>query len=131
MPVSGRKFAAALENAENVAGLRNLETRQRIEEGHNALMVVLLLRGRRHRHEALRHAICAVAFAVHAALVGESAVVVQSRSPQHTAVRHHALTDLADLLAVAADGSATDMGDARSPGLMKRTNSGDSWLSKV
>ena len=113
----GPELAAALEDAQDVARLRDLEARQRIEERHDALLADLLLGRRRHGLQPLRHAVHAVAFAEARPLVGDGAVVVEGGAPEHAAVRHHALADLSAPRAVAAGGAAADVGDAQVAGV--------------
>src|SRR5262249_4443517 len=111
----GAKAAAAFENAQNIAGLRYFEARQRIEIGKHAFEAHLVLAGRRPGLQALRRAVHAVAFAVARLLVRKCAVVVQSGAPQHTAVCHHAGAVLRDFVLMAI--AATEVGDTQIAGI--------------
>src|SRR5262249_55274464 len=108
----GTELAAAFEDAQDVAGLADLEARQRVEEGDDAALLRFLLGRRRVGLGPQRHAAHAVELAVARHLEGHRAVVVQGGPPQHATVRHHALADLVDDVAVAVDGAAADVVDA-------------------
>ncbi len=91
------KSAAALEDAQDVARLADLESRQRIEIRDDAAIDDFALGRRRVRLNPLRRAGHAVAFAVMRILGGNRAVVVKRGTPQHAAVGHHALADFEHL----------------------------------
>src|ERR1019366_4219564 len=93
----GAKFPAALKNAEDVARLLNLETRQRIEPFQDAFLALLPFIRWRHRLQRERCAVHRVGFAEKRLLAGDRAVIIKGSSPEHAAVRHHALTDLQNL----------------------------------
>ncbi len=125
----GAEPSAALENAEDVAGLRDLEPRQRIEQWQHRMAVHLLLRRRRHVLYPLRRAVHAVALAVVRRLVGDRAVVVKrgARSMQPWVIM------LLRTASVSRGWQPPQVAGAtrKSPGLKKRMNSGDSWFSSV
>ena len=97
-------FLAPLEDAQDVAGLADLEARQRLEVGQHALLDDLVRRGRRVGHELLGNAVGAVALAEARTLEGHLAVVVERGGPQHGAGLHHVLLDLVHLVGMAAAG---------------------------
>src|SRR5205814_2059835 len=89
-------FAAFLEDAQNVSGVAQIETRQGIEEGENAVKPGV---GRRYGSvvdQAQRRAIGAIALAEAVILQIKAAVIVERRAPEHRAVIHHAVIDVAD-----------------------------------
>ena len=112
-----RLAAAALEHAQDVGGLTDLEARQRLEVGQHALGAGLLLGRRRHGLQPLRRAVAGVGLAEVAALEREGAVVVERRAPQVGAVGHHRLADVRDLLDVTARGAAGEVRDAQVAGV--------------
>src|SRR5262249_34479872 len=108
---------ATLEDAKHVAGLTDLEARQRIEEGHDALVERLLGRGRRDRVESPGPALFVVALSESRQLARKRAVVVERGSPPHRAGRHHALPNDRDLRGVAAGLAAALPGGAQIAGV--------------
>src|SRR5262249_28222952 len=83
------KTGAALEEAQDVARLRELEAGQGIEIGDNALETPLILGRRRIGLHALRRAVHAVALTEARPLLRKRAIVVKRGAPKHAAVRHH------------------------------------------
>ena len=104
--------AAALEDAEDVGRLADLEPGEGVERGDNAAFLLRVGR-RRISLQPLRHAIHAVAFSEARPLVRHSAVVVQGGAPKHAAVGHHAFAILQYFPRMAAGGAATDVGHAQ------------------
>ena len=113
----GDELPAALEDAEDVAGLLDLEARQRIEALQDALLRLLPLTGGRHGLERERRAVHRVGFAVERLLAGHRAVIIKGGPPQHTAVRHHALTHLQHFFGMTPRRAATDVRDAQIAGI--------------
>ena len=124
MPELQLFLAAFFEDAQNIARLAQVETRQRIEERQNAVDLRVFGVTGVWIDQAQWRAVRAVGLAEAIILEVERAVVVESRAPEHRAMIHHAVVDIAHDFAVAkaAGLSAT----RRSPGFMKRMNSGDS-----
>ena len=81
------------------------------------MLVGILGRGRRHRLQALRLAVHAVAFSVPPPLERHGSVVVERRSPQHAAVRHHAFLDLQRFLRMTVGRATAQMRDAQVTGI--------------
>ena len=82
--------AAALEDAQYVAGLRNLPALERRHFRQDAVHARLIRRGRRYGVHGLWRAIAGVAFAEARVFVGIRAVVVERGAPQDSAGGHHA-----------------------------------------
>ncbi len=97
-----RALLPPLEDAQHVAGLNDLEARQRLEELQHALARHLLDGGRRRGDHALRDPVGTVALAEAGRLEREATVVVVGSGPEHGAGGHHALGDLGHLGRVAA-----------------------------
>ena len=108
-------FAAFLEDAQDVSRLAQIETRQRIEERQNAVQLRVLRRDRRVIDQAQRRAVRAVGLAEAIVLQVEAAIVVERRAPQHRAVVHHAVIDVANDFAMAK--SAGLLRDAQIAGI--------------
>ena len=112
----------ALEDAEDVRGLADLEARERAQEGEHALRLPgRRLPGpgglRRQAVQARRGAVDVVGLAEAGRLLRVAPVVVEGRLPQHGAVGHHAPLGAADVVlgvaAVAADRAARERGHAQ------------------
>src|SRR5262249_5178930 len=102
----GPEAAALLENPQDISRLRDLEPRQRVEKRHNAfagdfVLHQLDIARLPDRLNPLGNPAQAVTFAIAGPFVRDRTVVVESRSPQHAAVGHHAFLDLQDLRGVA------------------------------
>ena len=108
-------FTAALEDAEQVARLRDVPLRQRIEERQHAEFARVLGRDGRRRVEAQRLAAGSVGLAVTRGFEGHRAVVVERRAPEHRAVAHHRVADVARFFFVA--GAAGFLRDAQVAGI--------------
>src|SRR5207248_167485 len=83
------ELAAALEDAEHVTRLGNLEADQWVEERDDAAVFHFPLGRRRHSLQAEWLAAHAIGLAEASALVGHGAVVVEGSAPEHAAVAHH------------------------------------------
>ena len=94
-------FAALFEDAQDVSGIAQVEARERIEERQDAADPGVLRRDRCVIVEPERRAIGAVGLAEAVILQVEAAVIVERRAPEHRAVVHHAVIDVADDLVVA------------------------------
>ncbi len=103
----GTKSTAAFKNAEDVSGLTDLKTGQRIKKGHDALLVHFIPRGRRYGLHALGSSVHAVAFTVPRPFFFDGSVVVEGGTPKHRTVRHHALANFQNRTCVTL--SAGDM----------------------
>ena len=110
-PTNAQPVVAPLEDAQHVARLRDLEVRQRIEEGEDAEAACLLGGGRRDGLQALRRAVVGVALSEACILQREGPVVVESGTPQHRAVGHHARSHARDLRRVTARRAARGIRD--------------------
>ena len=84
-------LAAAFEDAENVAGLRNLPAEKWFELRKNTFGACFLWRWRGNGFERLRLTVAVVAFAEASVFGWVAAVVVERGAPQHSGVRHHAV----------------------------------------
>ena len=93
-------LAATLEDAQQIARLADGEARQRIDEGKNAVGARHFWRDRNGTFQTQRHAIETVSLAEAIILRGIRAVVVERGAPQHRAMPHHAVPDVAHDLAV-------------------------------
>ena len=127
LPMSGGNVLFAMpprSNAREVfAGLEDLPARQRNELRQRAARD--LLRGRRLRGQKdLRVAVAVVAFAEKCALLADQSIRVADRGPEDRARGHRAARDGGDLRRMTA--AAGLRATRRSPGFMKRMNSGDS-----
>ena len=94
-------FAALFENAQDVSRLAQIETRERIKKRKDAVQLRVVGCDRRVIDQAERHAVGAVGLAEAIILQVEAAVIVERRAPEHRAVIHHAVIDVADDLVVA------------------------------
>src|SRR5439155_2982854 len=88
-------LAAALEDAQNVARLAQRKARQRIEERQDALLPRHFRRQRNRAFQTQRYAVQSVSLAETIILMRVTAVVVKRRAPEHRAVAHHAVADVA------------------------------------
>ena len=105
--------AAAFEDAQDVAGLRNFPALQRIEKRQHSFPADLFRSGRREGKQSLRFAVGAVALTEAWGLQRERTVVVERRAPQHGAVGHHAGLDFSYFSGVTAAGAAGFVRDAQ------------------
>ena len=106
-------LAAPFEDAQDVAGLRNLPTLQRIEIGQHSFLADLFGCRRREGEQSLRSAIGAVALTKVRRLQWKSPVVVERSAPQHGAMGHHAGLHFSYFSSVTAAGAAGFLGDAQ------------------
>ena len=93
--------AALLENAQNISGIAEVETRERIEERQDAVQQRVGRRDRRVVDETKRCAVRAVGLAEAIIFLVEAAVIIKSGAPQHRAMIHHAVIDVPDDLGMA------------------------------
>ncbi len=93
-------LAAFLEDAQRVARLAEIETRQRLEEREDAVHSRIFRRHRRVVIQPQRRARRAVSLAEDVILLVEPAVVIKRRAPEHRAMVHHAVLHVAHDLAV-------------------------------
>src|SRR5690349_1276269 len=102
--------AAAFKNAQDVTGLGDLPSPQGIECRKYTFVFGFFWSWRRPCEQALRFAVFGVAFAEMGILKWIGAIIVERRPPEHGAVRHHAGSDVPNLLHVTTRASA-GMGD--------------------
>ena len=110
-------FAAFFEDAQDVSRITQVETRQRLDERQNAMEVRIFGRDRGVVDEAKRRAVCAISLAEPIILQIKAAIVIKSCSPQHRAMIHHAVIDVANDFAVAK--AAGLLRDTQIPGVDK------------
>ena len=103
------KASAPFKDAENVAGLSDLKARQRIEERDDPFVFHLVLSRRGNGLQTLRRAVHGIALAELSTLLGEAAVVVERRLPEHRPVSHHALANFEYFARMTAGRAATDV----------------------
>ena len=106
-----RVAPTALEDAEDVARLADLEAREGVEKRHDALEFHLEIARRRHRLQPLRRPVHAVTFAEPRRLDRVRPIIVKRRPPQHRPMRHHALAILQHFFRVTPRRAATDVRD--------------------
>ena len=94
-------FAAFFEDAQDVPRITQVETRQRLNERQNAIEVRIRRRDRGIVDEAKRRAICAISLTETVIFQIEAAIIIKSGPPQHRAVVHHTVIDVANDFAVA------------------------------
>src|SRR5271166_4279798 len=104
--------AAALEDAQDIAGLGDFPAIQWFKFGDDALGARFFGQRRRIRFDGLRFAVAIVAFAEAGVLHRVPAIVVQRGAPQHSGVGHHAGGNGAGFGGVAAGGAAGFRRDA-------------------
>jgi len=108
-------FAALFEDAQNVSRITQIETRQRLDEGQNAMHACVLGCDRCIIDEAKWRAVCAISLAEPIILQIEAAIIIKSRPPQHRAMIHHAVIDIVDDFIVAK--TAGLLRDTQIPGV--------------
>jgi len=110
-------FAAAFENAENVAGLGNFPAIERGEFGEDAFAARFFGCWWRKRFEGLREAVAIVALAEARVFVRNAAVVIERSAPEKAGVGHHVGGDGTGFVGMAAHGAAGFGSDAEIAGI--------------
>ena len=102
------KSTSTLKNAENIARLRDLKPRQRIQRGEHAFFLHLVGTGRRPGLQPQRSAVHAIRLPELRPLERDRTVVVKRGAPKHRSVTHHAAgnASLLDRVALATTGSS-------------------------
>ncbi len=106
----GAKSTAPFKDPQQVAGLSRLVGNQRLQERQDTFVAYFFRCRLRHSLQNLRSAVHAVRFAIPRILFAGATVVVKRRTPQHAAMRHHALAILQDFVRMAL--AAGDVCDA-------------------
>lgn len=110
-------FAALFEDAQDVSRITQIETRQGLNERQNAIEVRIRGRDLSIVDEAKWRAVCAISLAEAIILQIKCAIIIKSRAPQHRAMIHHAVIDVANDFAVAK--TARLLRDAQIAGIDK------------
>src|SRR5262249_14101967 len=97
---------ATLKYTQRIAGLRGFEPRQRLQERKQSLGADLFGRGRRQCKELPRLTRRIVTFTKQRRLKRHRAVVVEGGAPEERTMRHEAVLDFIDDVAMAARGTA-------------------------